>query len=108
MGPVALAALLALAQSAPSVPAAPSTPSVTIAPPGSTVADFVLEAADGRRLSLMEEVPGRTLTVVAFTSVGCPITKLLAPRLGRCEKEYRERGVRFLGVDPNIQDSAAE
>jgi hypothetical protein len=46
--------------------------------------------------------------VLALTSVGCPIAKLLAPRLGRYEKQYREQGVRFLGVDPNIQDSAQE
>jgi peroxiredoxin len=69
------------------------------------VADFLLESTTGAQVRLEEEVPGRTLTVVAFTSVGCPITKLLAPRLGRIERQYREKGVRFLGVDPNIQDS---
>ena len=78
------------------------------AQPGALVADFLLEAADGRRVRLEEEVAGRTLTVLAFTSTGCPITKLLAPRLARYEKQYRPRGVRFLGIDPNIQDSAAE
>jgi peroxiredoxin len=80
----------------------------TVAPPGSPVADFLLDAVDGRRVRLEEDVAGRTLTVLAFTSTGCPITKLLAPRLGRTEKQYRARGVRFLGVDPNIQDTAAE
>jgi len=74
----------------------------------SGVADFSLEASDGRRVHLMEEVEGRKLTVLAFTSVGCPITKLLAPRLARYERQFRERGVRFLGIDPNIQDSAIE
>jgi peroxiredoxin len=76
--------------------------------PGHRVDDFLLDAVGGRRIRLREEVAGRTLTVIAFTSVGCPITKLLAPRLGRIEREYRERGVRFLGVDPNLQDSDAE
>ncbi len=70
--------------------------------------DFLLAAADGARVSLLAEHPGRQLTVLAWTSTQCPITKLLAPRLGRLEREYRERGVRFLGIDPNIQDDAAE
>jgi peroxiredoxin len=72
------------------------------------VADFLLESCDGRRVSLCSEESGRKLTVLAFTSVGCPIAKLLAPRLGRLEKQYREKGVRFLGLDPNLQDSAAK
>ena len=72
------------------------------------VADFLLESADGARTSLWQDSADRKATVIAFTSVGCPIAKLLAPRLGRYEKEYRERGVRFLGIDPNIQDSAKE
>ncbi len=72
------------------------------------VADFLLDSADGARTSLVEEVAGRQLTVLAWTSVGCPITKLLAPRLGRLERDYRDRGVRFLGIDPNIQDSPEE
>jgi peroxiredoxin len=72
------------------------------------VADFVLESSDGRRVGLYAEDTRRRATVIVFTSVGCPIAKLLAPRLGRQEREYRERGVRFLGIDPNLQDSAEE
>jgi peroxiredoxin len=70
--------------------------------------DFLLEAADGTRVGLHSDHPGRRLTVLAWTSTQCPITKLLAPRLGRLEREYRDRGVRFLGIDPNVQDDAAE
>ncbi|MSR47763.1 MAG: redoxin domain-containing protein [Planctomycetes bacterium] len=75
---------------------------------GQQLDEFLLEAADGHRVSLREEVADRQLTVLAWTSVGCPITKLLAPRLGRLERDYRGRGVRFLGINPNIQDDAAE
>jgi peroxiredoxin len=72
------------------------------------VADFLLDSAAGERISLYAEQPQRRLTVLAFTAVGCPIAKLLAPRLGRYEQQYRERGVRFLGIDPNVQDSSEE
>ncbi len=70
--------------------------------------DFLLDAADGSRRSLVVEQEGRTLTVLAFTGVECPITRKLAPRLGRLERDYRDRGVRFLGIDPNLQDDADE
>src|SRR5688572_19259215 len=71
-------------------------------------ADFLLASAHGTPVSLIGGVAGRQLTVLAWTSTGCPITKLLAPRLGRLERDYRDRGVRFLGIDPNIQDSPEE
>jgi thiol-disulfide isomerase/thioredoxin len=102
---VSCAALLLLAALAQ---AAQSAASAGEPKPAPAVADFLLESTSGAKVRLEEEVPGRTLTVVAFTAVGCPITKLLAPRLGRLEREYREKGVRFLGVDPNIQDGRDE
>jgi len=102
MNVAAAAAAFALASSAPLASAATTTGE------GAVVADFLLDSADGARTSLVEEVAGRQLTVLAWTSCGCPITKLLAPRLGRLEADYRDRGVRFLGIDPNIQDSAEE
>ncbi len=79
--------------------------------PGATeepVENFVLESASGGRRELYSEERGRKATVIAFTAVDCPIAKLLAPRLGRIEKQYRGRGARFLGVDPNLQDSQDE
>ncbi|MBM4015978.1 MAG: redoxin domain-containing protein [Planctomycetes bacterium] len=85
-----------------------AAPAPSAADEGSAQPDFLLAAADGARVSLHAEQPGRQLTVLAWTSTQCPITKLLAPRLGRLERDYRERGVRFLGINPNIQDDAAE
>jgi len=104
MSCAALLLLSTLAQ-APAPAAAAGGAAAAKAP---AVADFLLESSTGAKVRLEEEVAGRSLTVVAFTSVGCPITKLLAPRLGRIEKQYRDKGVRFLGIDPNIQDTKEE
>jgi thiol-disulfide isomerase/thioredoxin len=38
------------------------------------------------------------LLVVAFTAPDCPVAKLYKPKLGRLEKEYAAKGVRFLTV----------
>jgi len=38
------------------------------------------------------------LLVVAFTAPDCPVAKLYKPKLGRLEKEYAPKGVRFLVV----------
>lgn len=47
-------------------------------------------------------------TVVCFLGVECPLARLYAPRLSRLANEFRDRGVRFIGVDSNQQDSMAE
>lgn len=47
-------------------------------------------------------------TIVAFVGVECPIAKLYAPRLEALAEEFRDRGVRVIGVGSNVQDSADE
>ncbi|MEX2671271.1 MAG: redoxin family protein [Phycisphaeraceae bacterium] len=42
---------------------------------------------------------GETATVIALTSVTCPLSKRFAPALGRLEAAYAERGVRFVFVN---------
>ncbi len=46
--------------------------------------------------------------VLAFLGTECPLAKLYAPRLVELAKEYESRGVLFVGVDSNRQDSATE
>ncbi len=72
------------------------------------VAPFVLSASDGSKVALLDTTLSPRATVILLTSVDCPIAKLYAPRAARLEKEYREEGVRFLGLNPNIQDSPGE
>lgn len=46
--------------------------------------------------------------VLAWTGLGCPMSKLYRPRLERLSKEFKPKGVQFLLVDSNAQDSPAE
>ncbi len=49
-----------------------------------------------------------SLIVVAFLGTECPLAKLYGPRLAELAAKYKDRGVTFLGVDANRQDSLAE
>lgn len=53
-------------------------------------------------------VQGDGVLVVAYTGVGCPISGKYAPRLQALHERYAARGVRFVGVNANSQDSRAE
>lgn len=47
---------------------------------------------------LSEAGPGDA-TVLVFTAAGCPLAARYLPRLGELERTYRDRGVRFVGID---------
>ncbi len=49
---------------------------------------------------------GSKATVVVFLSVGCPVANQYVPRLNELAKKYEPRGVKFVGVNANAQDSA--
>ncbi len=46
--------------------------------------------------------------VYAFLGTQCPLAKFYSAKLVDLEKEYRDRGVAFVAVDSNVQDSLAE
>ncbi len=46
--------------------------------------------------------------VVCFLGTECPLAKLYGPRLQEMSEKFAERGVSFLGVNSNLQDSPAE
>lgn len=46
--------------------------------------------------------------VIAILGTECPLARLYAGKLARLEAQYRGKGVAFLGVMPNFQDSLAE
>ena len=46
--------------------------------------------------------------VVAFLGTECPLAKLYGPRLQTLANEYESKGVRFLAINSNQQDSIAE
>ncbi|MCA9322071.1 MAG: redoxin domain-containing protein, partial [Planctomycetes bacterium] len=69
---------------------------------GDTLPRIPIQDLDGRVWALG---PGSSPTVLAFFGVDCPISKLLAPRTADLARRYEARGVRFLGVNSNRQDS---
>jgi peroxiredoxin len=78
------------------------------APPaiGAKVADFMLQDIDGQSHSLYGYKDKKAIVLV-FVGTECPIANLYLPRLAELHKQYAARGVQFLAVNANDQDSAA-
>lgn len=74
---------------------------------GRQLKEFTLRDFRGKEVSLSDydETP---IVVLAFLGTECPLAKLYSPRLVRLHKQYSERGVAFLGVNANVQDSITE
>ena len=56
------------------------------------------------RSGQLSDFKNARLTVVAFTSTSCPISKKYASSLARIEKDYTAKGVAFLFVNPTATD----
>ena len=71
---------------------------------GGLIEDVAFADLDGKpgRLSDFRGHP----VVVCLTSVTCPVARKYAPVLADLEKQYRDRGVTFLFVNPNAGQSA--
>ncbi len=69
-----------------------------------SIADLALPASEGstQRLALGTD---SQLHVVCFLGCECPVARLYAPRLDALARQFADRGVRFFGVNSNIQDS---
>ncbi|MBX3415728.1 MAG: redoxin domain-containing protein [Pirellulales bacterium] len=74
---------------------------------GQKIENFSLHSALGQKVSL-DEFGDKQAIVVAFLGVECPLVKLYAGRLNELAKRYDERGVAFLGIDSNVQDTLTE
>lgn len=90
---VALSPVLVLAH-------AEETPS----PVGRKVENFRLRDYRGAERSL-HEFAAHDLVVLAFMGTECPVAKLYGPRLAALAKEFESRGVAFIGINANQQDS---
>lgn len=74
---------------------------------GRVVADFELRDQDGAPHRL-RDYADKSVVVVVFLGVECPLAKTYAPRLDELAKQYRSRGVALLAIDSNQQDSTTE
>ena len=74
---------------------------------GQTVAEFKLNDVQGisRGLSDFEE---SKLVVLVFLGTECPLAKLYAPRLKKLANDFKARGVQFIGINSNRQDSLTD
>ena len=74
---------------------------------GKKVDAFSLQDFRGKQHALADAKDAK-LVVIAFLGVECPLSKLYAPRLAELAGQYESKGVVFLGIDSNRQDSVTE
>jgi len=74
---------------------------------GRTLDEFTLRDYRGKQFSL-SDYADKQIVVLAFLGTECPLAKLYAPRLADLHKRYGDRGVAFLGINANVQDSITE
>ncbi|HVS38547.1 MAG TPA: redoxin domain-containing protein [Gemmataceae bacterium] len=99
------AAALCIHPVAPQRVAAPAALKST--PIGRKIDDVIIHDLFGKPHTLSEWADSKFL-VVAFLGTDCPLSKLYGPRLDELAREFGSRGVAFVGVNPNAQDSLAD
>jgi peroxiredoxin len=95
----ALTVLLAAAAGPPAAGKATAPPAV-----GATVADVSLNDTHRRPRSLQGYKDAKAYVVV-FVGTECPLANLYVPTLVALHKDYASKGVQFLAVNSNTQDS---
>ncbi|HEX4143870.1 MAG TPA: redoxin domain-containing protein [Pirellulales bacterium] len=56
----------------------------------------------------LDQWAAKKAVVVVFLGAECPIAKLIGPRLAELADRYEDKGVAFIGIDSNAQDSLAD
>src|SRR3989344_5804204 len=67
---------------------------------GSSAPDFNLPATDGQNWTLDSFKETRVLVII-FTCNHCPYAKAAWPLLVKLAQEFKEKGVAFIGINPN-------
>lgn len=71
---------------------------------GRKIESFTLQDYRGKEVSLAE-LKDAKVVVVTFVGTECPLAKLYGPKLAKFAKDYESKGVSFLAIDSNVQDS---
>jgi peroxiredoxin len=71
---------------------------------GKTVAGFSLKDIEGKKISL-GDLSDKKAIVVVFVGTECPINNAYLPRLVEFQKAYAHKGVQFLAINSNRQDT---
>jgi len=101
-----LLAVTASAQ-APGPNGADVGPSATTRSIGSTVTDVTLVDVNGAEQSLAK-LKGEKGTVLIFISARCPVVKAYNERMEQLAKEYKAKGINFVGINSNSSEPLDE
>ena len=74
---------------------------------GDKLVPFTLKNYDGKEVSLAT-LQGRKAVVLAFVATRCPVSNAYNERMAALAAEYAARGVAFIGLNANKEESAAE
>src|SRR5437879_3545895 len=77
------------------------------APAKKIVGDFSLSDLRDQKTIRFSELKEKKAIVVVFLGTQCPINNAFLPVLARLHTRYEPRGVQFLGINSNTQDSPA-
>ncbi len=107
--PVLLLSVLAFSYASSTTVLNADEPGVTTAQvaSGKALRELALDDFRGRQWSL-KDFDDKSIVVVAFVGVECPLAKFYTNRLQEIAKDYSDRSVAFLLVDSNTQDSLTE
>jgi peroxiredoxin len=94
--------LLLLPLAALAAAAEPAPPQI-----GAKVSVFTLKDTNGKRHSL-GDYRGKKAVVVVFVGTECPIANLYLSTLAQMHRKYADRGVQFLAINANDQDTFDE
>jgi peroxiredoxin/mono/diheme cytochrome c family protein len=75
-------------------------------PPTKKVGDFTLKDTADKAVSF-SDFKAKKAIVVIFIGTECPINNAFMPRLAALHKEYADKGVQFLAINANSQDTPA-
>ena len=108
-----LVALLALvpgitsAKDDPAKKPGQDSPEEATARVGRTVANFILPDHAGKQIALADLKDAR-FVVAVFMGTRCPIGNAYVPTLLDLQKDYADKGVRVIGINPNLSDSTGD
>ena len=73
---------------------------------GRGIPHFVLPDSTGKEAGLFDFLKESDWSVVVFMGTKCPVGNAYLPILEEIQKEYREKKVKFVGINPNPGDDA--
>ena len=92
------------------VVAALLSPSLTLASPvavGDKLSPFTLKGYDGKAVDLAS-YSGKKAVVLVFVATRCPVSNAYNDRMEAIAKEYSAKGVAFVGINANKEETPSE